>query len=208
MLDKRKIGIGGFQRGRKLNLHLLAGLLERVPSGRAYMDDLEEAGRKLVFDHGAMRTVAMENMGTLPAGLAAISRVLEPLGYHATNLYPMARLKMTGRSFTHRDLPLIDGADVRLTNGAVDRVHADLTRAADGTDVWIVGGGALAADFARAGLLDEIVVSIAPVTLGAGRPLLSGRFDLQLLDTGRNVDFVCARYRVVGMLTEDLPDGE
>ena len=88
-----------------LNLHLLAGLLERVPSGRAYMDDLEEAGRKLVFDHGAMRTVAMPNMGTLPAGLAAISRILEPLGYHATNLYPMAQLKMTGRSFTHRDLP-------------------------------------------------------------------------------------------------------
>jgi len=69
-----------------LNLYLLAGLLERVPSGRAYMDDLKEAGRKLVFDHGAMRTVAMENMGTLPAGLAAIARVLEPLGYHATNL--------------------------------------------------------------------------------------------------------------------------
>lgn len=80
--------------------------------------------------------------------------------------------------FTHRDLPLIEGADVRLTNGAVDRVHADLTRAADGKDLWIVGGGALAADFATAGLLDEIVVSIAPVTLGAGRPLLSGRFDL------------------------------
>ena len=56
-----------------LNLHLLAGLLERVPSGRAYMDDLAEAGRKLVFDHGAMRTVAMENMGTLPAGLARTS---------------------------------------------------------------------------------------------------------------------------------------
>lgn len=88
-----------------LNLHLLAGLLERVPSGRAYMSDLDEAGRKLVFDHGAMRTVAMENMGALPPGLGAISRVLEPLGYHATNLYPMARLKMTGRSFTHRDLP-------------------------------------------------------------------------------------------------------
>ena len=88
-----------------LNLHLLSGLLERVPSGRAYMDDLGEAGRKLVFDHGAMRTVAMEGMGTLPAGLTAISRVLEPLGYHATNLYPMARLKMTGRSFAHRDLP-------------------------------------------------------------------------------------------------------
>ena len=45
-----------------LNLELLAGLLERVPSGRAYMDDLTKAGRKLVFAHGAMRTVAMEGM--------------------------------------------------------------------------------------------------------------------------------------------------
>ena len=109
--------------------------------------------------------------------------------------------------FTHRALAPIPGADVRLTQAPVAEVHAELT-AAGGQNVWIVGGGALAADFARAGLLDEVVVSIAPVTLGAGRPLLSGRFDLQLLDTGRNVDFVCARYRVVGMLTEDLPDGE
>ncbi|HEY4276206.1 MAG TPA: DUF1338 family protein [Rhizomicrobium sp.] len=88
-----------------LNLQLLAGLLERVPSGRAYMDDLAKAGRKLVFDHGAMRTVARDGMGTLPTGLSAIARVLEPLGYHVTHTYPMPRLKMTGRSFTHRDLP-------------------------------------------------------------------------------------------------------
>lgn len=88
-----------------LNLELLAGLLARVPSGRAYMDDLARAGRRLVFDHGAMRTVAMEGMGTLPAGLSAIARILEPLGYHATHVYPMPRLKMTGRAFTHYDLP-------------------------------------------------------------------------------------------------------
>lgn len=105
--------------------------------------------------------------------------------------------------FTHRRLPLIEGADVRFTDSAVDQVHAAMSRAADGKDLWIVGGGALAADFARAGLLDEIVVSIAPVTLGAGRPLLAGRFDLKLLETARNVDFICARYRVLGMLTED-----
>ncbi|MBN9555551.1 MAG: DUF1338 family protein [Alphaproteobacteria bacterium] len=88
-----------------LNLELLAGLLARVPSGRAYVDDLARAGRRLVFDHGAMRTVAMEGMGTLPAGLSAIARILEPLGYHATHVYPMPRLKMTGRAFTHYDLP-------------------------------------------------------------------------------------------------------
>ena len=86
-----------------LNLHLLAGLLERVPSGRAYVEELARDGGKLIFDHGAMRTVALSGMGELPAGQAAITRVLEPLGYVCTHTYPMPRLKMTGRSYTHRD---------------------------------------------------------------------------------------------------------
>jgi hypothetical protein len=47
----------------------------------------------------------MSGMGELPAGRAAVTRVLEPLGYEPTNVYPMARLKMTGRSYTHRDFP-------------------------------------------------------------------------------------------------------
>ena len=88
-----------------LNLHLLAGLLERVPSGRAYVEEVARGGGKLVFDHGAMRTVALSGMGELPAGQAAITRVLEPLGYACTHTYPMPRLKMTGRSHTHRDFP-------------------------------------------------------------------------------------------------------
>ncbi len=88
-----------------LNLRLLADLLERVPTGRAYVEEGIADGRKLVFDHGAMRTVAMPGMGALPAGRKAIARVLEPLGYVSTNLYPMPRLKMTGRSYTHCDYP-------------------------------------------------------------------------------------------------------
>ena len=88
-----------------LNLNLLADLLERVPTGRAYVEDLIRGGKPLTFDHGAMRTVAMDGMGQLPAGQAAITRVLEPLGYAGTHTYPMPRLKMTGRSFTHRDFP-------------------------------------------------------------------------------------------------------
>jgi hypothetical protein len=88
-----------------LNLHLLAGLLERVPSGRAYVEEVARDGGKLMFDHGAMRTVALSEMGELPAGQAAITRVLEPLGYACTHTYPMPGLKMTGRSYTHRDFP-------------------------------------------------------------------------------------------------------
>jgi dihydrofolate reductase len=62
----------------------------------------------------------------------------------------------------------------------------------------MVGGGGLAADFATEGLLDEVVVSIAPVTLGAGRPLFPRPFDLKLVDFARNGAFLCARYEVVG----------
>ena len=88
-----------------LNLELLADLLARVPSGRAYVEDAVRSGRKLMFDHGAMRAVALSGMGQLPAGQAAIIRVLEPLGYESGHTYPMPRLKMTGRSYAHRDYP-------------------------------------------------------------------------------------------------------
>jgi dihydrofolate reductase len=107
--------------------------------------------------------------------------------------YPMPAWVMT-----HRDLPAVEGADVRFASGPVEPVHAAMTAAAGEKGLWVVGGGRLAADFATAGLLDEVVVSIAPVTLGAGRPLMAGRFDLRLVELGRSGAFACARYEVVG----------
>ena len=100
--------------------------------------------------------------------------------------------------FTHRDLARIEGADVRFAVGGVRGVHEEMVAAAGGRDLWVVGGGDLAAQFAEAGLLDEICVSIAPVTLGAGRPLFPRPFDLKLTELARNGDFACARYDVVG----------
>jgi dihydrofolate reductase len=55
----------------------------------------------------------------------------------------------------------------------------------------------LAGQFADAGLLDEVIVSIAPVTLGAGAPLLPRPIELRLDEVGRNGDFVAARFSVV-----------
>jgi hypothetical protein len=40
-------------------------------------------------------------------------------------------------------------------------------------------------------------VQFAPVTLGAGAPLLPRRLELELREVARNRDFVCARYDVV-----------
>lgn len=98
--------------------------------------------------------------------------------------------------FTHRDLPIADGANVRLAGDDVRDVHAQMVESAGGKDVWIVGGGDLAGQFADAGLLDEVWVQYAPVTLGAGAPLLPRALDLELLDVARNGNFLCGRYRV------------
>jgi dihydrofolate reductase len=97
--------------------------------------------------------------------------------------------------FTHRDLePIGDG--ITFTHEPVPEVHAAMTAAAGGRDLWMVGGGDLAAQFAERGLLDEVIVSIAPVTLGAGRPLFPRRWDLELQQFDRNGAFLCARYTV------------
>ncbi|MTV24067.1 dihydrofolate reductase [Nitriliruptoraceae bacterium ZYF776] len=101
-----------------------------------------------------------------------------------------------------RELPKVDG-DVRFARGDVRPVHEQLVAAADDRDVWVIGGGDLAGQFADAGLLDEVVASITPVTLGAGAPVLPRRLDLRLEETARNRAFVCARYTVLGTLTED-----
>lgn len=74
--------------------------------------------------------------------------------------------------FTHRDLPRVEGADIRLTQAPVTQVHTEAVAAAGDRDVWIMGGGDLVGQFADAGLLDRITTTIAPVTLGAGAPLL------------------------------------
>jgi dihydrofolate reductase len=99
--------------------------------------------------------------------------------------------------FTHRDLRVVPGADVTFTSEYVASVHEQMLAAAAGKNVWIVGGGDLAGQFADAELLDEVIVYVAPVTLGAGKPLLPRRVELRLEETARNGDFVCSRYSLV-----------
>ena len=86
--------------------------------------------------------------------------------------------------FTNHELTVVPGAQITFVSGDVAPVHAEMVAAAEGRNVWIVGGGDLVGQFADAGLLDEVIVYIAPVTLGAGAPLLSRRVELRLEETG------------------------
>jgi hypothetical protein len=55
----------------------------------------------------------------LPGGRAAVARILEPLGYKESAVYPLDRLGMTGFSYTHCDLPEL------LPQFFVSELHVD-----------------------------------------------------------------------------------
>ena len=101
--------------------------------------------------------------------------------------------------FTHRDLPAVPGADIEFVSGPVEEVHEAMAEAAGEKNRWIVGGGDLVGQFFDAGLLDEIIVSAAPVFLGGGAPLLPRRVlsdRLELTEARAVGQFACLGYRV------------
>jgi dihydrofolate reductase len=97
---------------------------------------------------------------------------------------------------THRELTLPAQGRVETFDGDVAELHPRLVEAAEGKDVWVVGGGDLAGQFLDAGLLDEVHVQYTPVFLGAGAPLLPRRAPLSLISVGQMGDFASAKYAV------------
>lgn len=87
------------------------------------------------------------------------------------------------------------GHPVRAFAGDVAELHPELVAAATGKDVWVVGGGETAGQFVSAGLIDEMIVSYAPCSLGAGSPVLPVRSEWAVVEAAVNREFVCARWR-------------
>ena len=105
-----------------------------------------------------------------------------PLGYSAVGTY---RLSITRMFVLFRD---------------VAPYHAEMVKAADGKNVWLVGGGDLVGQFHDHGLLDEIILSVAPVMLASGAPLLPRRITtppMKLIDVQKHGDvFAILTYEV------------
>jgi dihydrofolate reductase len=89
---------------------------------------------------------------------------------------------------TSRNLPVPEGddVDVRFADAPVRDLHHEQVEAAGGRDLWIVGGGNVASQYADEGLLDELLVTVVPVVLGEGKPLFDRRLPdgpMQLMGT-------------------------
>jgi len=106
---------------------------------------------------------------------------------------------------THRRQIIVEGHPVQTFDGDVRDVHPKLTAAAGGRDVWVVGGGDVAAQFVAAGLVDEMIVSYTPCSLGGGAPVLPIRSEWVLADAAVNGEFVCARWELPAQPTVGTP---
>ncbi len=89
---------------------------------------------------------------------------------------------------SRRDLPKPAGeeSDVRIVNAQVPDLYDELIAAAGERNLWVMGGGNVASQFADAGLLDELLVTVVPVVLGEGKPLFDRRLPggpMQLVGT-------------------------
>jgi dihydrofolate reductase len=102
---------------------------------------------------------------------------------------------------SHRPDP--DDADVEFIDGPIDRAIARAREVSSGKDVVLFGAN-VAQQALAAELLDEIVIHLAPVLLGAGVRLidtLDERIPLTLTEEARTGQLVDLRYRVGPLAT-------
>jgi dihydrofolate reductase len=76
--------------------------------------------------------------------------------------------------FSRRPPPADVPAGVEFVNGPVGPL-VDRLRERPGNGVWLMGGGDLIASFLDARAIDEFVVSVVPVFIGDGIPLIARR---------------------------------
>jgi dihydrofolate reductase len=79
---------------------------------------------------------------------------------------PGMKIFVFSRSLRQADFP-----NVTIVGDACQRVVSGL-KSSPGKDIWLLGGGVLFRSLLEASLVDAILVSVMPVLLGSGIPLL------------------------------------
>jgi len=101
--------------------------------------------------------------------------------------------------FSRQAPPAGAPSGVEFVNGAIGAFVSRL-REQPGKDIWLMGGGELIASFLDEQAIDEFVVSVTPVFIGDGIPLIARhhrQVPLDLLSVERFEDGVVQlRYRV------------
>jgi dihydrofolate reductase len=84
-------------------------------------------------------------------------------------------------------LELQGGTTFTFVTGGIEAALAQARQAAGERDVLLGGGASVARQYLVAGLVDEMVLSLVPIVLGAGEQWLEGVTDLHGLELWRTV---------------------
>jgi len=93
-------------------------------------------------------------------------RTFEALAQGGNRAVPGLQTFVFSRTLRQRDYPEVAVIADRATE------VLDTIRREPGKDIWLMGGGTLFRSLLEAGLVDTVEVSVVPVLLGAGIPLL------------------------------------
>ena len=125
-----------------------------------------------------------EGVGALISGSTTYEFILDHLDQD--NDWPYKGKPYWVLSSRDQRVPDAEEVDVRVADAQVADLYDEIMIAAGERNLWIVGGGDVASQFADERLLDEILVTVVPVILGAGKPLFDHRLPggpMQLLGT-------------------------
>ena len=110
-------------------------------------------------------------------------RTFEGIGGAGGSRQSGVQTMVFSRTLCQQDYP-----EVTIVSERPERALADLRSKPGGKDIWLFGGGSLFRSLLEVRQVDTVEVSVIPVLLGAGIPLLpsttsSERFKLKLTDS-------------------------
>ena len=174
--------LDGYIAGADDSLDWLTGYQGSFEDEGAEPDPMSEGGPYEDF-YGGVRALVM--------GSATYEWILDHLGEAGGGEWPYRGKPCWVLSSRELRVPEGDGVDVRVVDSSAGDPYGEMAAAAGDGVLWIVGGGGVASQFADAGRLDEVHVTVVPVVLGTGkglfeRPLPSGSMQLAGTRTFRN----------------------
>lgn len=133
----------------------------------------------------------METIDTVVMGRRTYEWVMEM----EKGEYPYSGLQSYVYSHTSPDSspPEVEFTDMEIP------IFVEKLKSSPGKNIWVIGGSKLLAGFLEAGLIDEFIISIAPVTIGSGIPLFQQSFattQYKLKDVKRYGEFAQLHYEL------------
>ena len=114
-----------------------------------------------------------EGVRALVMGSATYEWMLDHLDVAGGGQWPYSGKPCWVLSSRDLRLPEGEGADVRIVDASVGELYEEMAAAAGDGMLWVVGGGDVASQFADAGRLDEVHLTVVPVVLGDGKRLFA-----------------------------------